>query len=136
MADNEFKVGHHTYRAGRLDARKQFDVARRLSYVLVQLGAEKKADFKPSAENFARIILVTTGYIPQADMDAALNICLSVVKRHIPGDIGWAALTASNGALMYEDIGMAEMLQIVWHVISMHRLVDFLAASAQDSSEA
>ncbi len=136
MSENEFTVGGHRYRADRLNARQQFDIARRLSYTLVQLGAEKKPDFKPTPENFSRIFLVTSGFVPQADMDMALNVCLGVVKRHIPGDIGWASLTAANGSLMYADIGMAEMLQIVWHVIAAHRLVDFLAVGAQNSSEA
>lgn len=134
MTDTEFQIGPHNYRAGRLNARQQFDVARRLSYVLTMLGAEKSPEFKPTPENFARIILVTSGSIPQADVDAALNICLGVVKRKLPNDQGWAAIVASNGAMMHEDIDMATMLEIVWHVVSAHRMVDFLSASARDSA--
>lgn len=136
MPSSEFKVASHTYKAARLNARQQFDVARRLSYVLVQLGGEKKPDFKPTAENFARIFLVTSGYVPQSDMDISLNMCLSAVSRNAGGDRGWVSISSSNGALMFDDIGMPEMLEIVWHVIAEHRLVDFLAASARNSSEA
>src|SRR5690348_10037426 len=136
MAHDEFKIGEHHYRIGRLNARQQFDVARRLSFVLVQLGGEKNPEFKPTAENFARIILVTTGSVPQSDMDTALNICLSAVTRQMGGDRGYAAVVAGNGAMMFEDIDMSAMLQIVWHVIDQHRLVDFLSAGVRKSAEA
>ncbi len=69
-------------------------------------------------------------------MDTALNVCLGVVSRNMGGDRGWAPVVASNGALMFDDIDMGTMLQIVWHVIAAHRLVDFLAAGAQNSKEA
>jgi hypothetical protein len=133
MSDTEFKIGANDYRAGRLSARQQFDVARRLSFVLTMLGAEKTAEFKATPENFARIILVTAGQVPQADMDAALTLCLSTVKRKIPGDIGWAPLTAPGGALMM-DIDMPELLEIVWRVVSAHRMVDFLSGNDQTSA--
>ncbi len=100
------------------------------------LGAEKKPDFKPTSENFARVFLVTSGFVPQSDMDVALNACLSVVTRHVSGDRGWAPVASKDGALMFDDIDMGTMLQIVWHVIAAHRLVDFLAAGAQNSKEA
>jgi hypothetical protein len=133
---DEFQIGAHHYLVGRLDARRQFDVARRLGYVLTMLGAEKSAEFKPTPENFARIILVTAGQVPQADMDTALNICLGVVKRKITGDVGWASVTTQKGdALMFDDIDMPIMLQLVWHVVSAHRMVDFLSVSGRSSGE-
>jgi hypothetical protein len=134
LTDTEFTIGAHHYRADRLNARQQFDVARRLSYVLTTLGAEKSPEFKPTPENFARIILVTSGMIPQSDMDAALNICLGAVKRKLHGDLGWGPIVASNGALIHDDIDMATMLELVWHIVSAHRMVDFLSASARASA--
>lgn len=130
---DEFSIGAHHYRVGRLDARKQFDIARRLGYVLTMLGAEKNAEFKPTPENFARIILVTAGQVPQADMDTALSICLGVIKRKIPGEQGWAAIATSTGAMMFEDIDMPAMLEMVWRVVSAHRMVDFLSVSGHSS---
>lgn len=135
MTDTEFAIGAHHYRAGRLNARQQFDVARRLGYVLTMLGAEKNAEFKPTPENFARIILVTAGQVPQPDMDMALNICLGVVKRKIPGDLGWAAIATPAGAMMFDDIDMPAMLEMVWRVVSAHRMVDFLSVSGRSSGE-
>src|ERR1700735_2990271 len=126
---DEFQIGAHHYRAGRLNAKDAFHVARRLGYVLTALGIEKGEQFKPTPENFARIILVTSGQVPQADMDFALNTCLGVVKRSMGDHQGWAAIATSTGALMYDDIDMSTMLQIVWHVISAHRLPDFLFES-------
>jgi hypothetical protein len=131
---DEFQIGAHHYRAGRLSAKDAFHVARRLGYVLTALGIEKGDAFKPTSENFARIILVTSGQVPQADMDFALNTCLGVVKRRIGDHQGWAAITTSAGAMMYDDIDMSAMLQIVWHVISAHRLPDFLFESGSGSA--
>lgn len=134
MSDTEFKIGPHHYQAGRLNARQQFDVARRLSDVLMLLGMERSEEFKRTPENFARVILVSSARVPQADIDAALNICLGIVKRRLPGDQGWAAIVASNGAMMYDDIDMPVMLEIFWHVVSAHRMVDFLSASGRASA--
>jgi hypothetical protein len=136
LTDAEFTIGPHTYRAARLNARQQFDVARRLTNVLAMLGAEKSPEFKPTPDNFARAILFSAGSIPQADMDMALGTCLGVVKRRMPGDQGWAPIATSSGSLMYDDMGMPEMLEALWHVLSAHRLPDFLYAGVRASSEA
>lgn len=140
MTDPEFQIGPHTYRSSRLNARQQFDVARRLGYVLTMLGMEKVAEFKPTPENFARVILVSAGQVPQADMDAALNICLGAIKRRIDGagvaeHQAWSPIITPAGDPRYDDIDMPIMLQLVWHVISAHRMADFLSGSASRSAE-
>lgn len=135
LSESEFTVGSNQYRAGRLNARQQFDVARRLRDVLMILGMERGPEFKSTPENFARIVLVSSGNVPQADMDIALNICLGVIKRRMPGDQGWVVIITPTGALMFDDIDMPVMLQLVWHVVNAHRMVDFLSVSVLNSSE-
>lgn len=134
MTENEFQVGKHTYRAKRLSAKDQFHVARKMSYTLFQLGGDKTEKFVPSPKNFARVICVTTGGLAQSDLDSVLDVCLGVVSRQVSGDRGWAPIQ-TKGVMMFEDISMPEMLELVWHVIDAHRLVDFLAADPSDSKE-
>jgi hypothetical protein len=119
----EFEIKSQTYRAGKLSAFQQFHVSRRLAPLLASLGGsldEMRADplslFAPIAQGIASL--------PDADADFVLNTCLGTVQR-AQGQ-AWARVMAPGGGLMFEDIGMPEMLQIVGRVL-MENFADFFA---------
>lgn len=127
----QFSVGGHKYSCGRLNAFDQYDVARRFSPVLVWLGALKKEQEVRDPKAFAQAICAMSASLPRADTDAVLNLCLSVVAREQA--TGFAPMRAESGALMFQDIELAELLEIVWHVLEANRIVDFFAASPSPS---
>jgi len=106
-------IGDATYRTGRLDARRQFHVVRRLAPVLSSLsdlsglGSESLEALEPLARAVAGMV--------DADADYVINKCLGVVERRQPSG-GWARVM-SGDKLMFEDLDMAAMLRLVWAVL-------------------
>lgn len=132
---SEFTVGGRRYTATKLSAFDQFHVARKFGPILLWLGnAEKEKDPKKSrsaedeARDFAQSICAMSAPLSREDAEMGVNLCLSVVKRDVGGDKGWAPLRV-DGQWMYNDIELPELLQIVWHVLSLNRLPDFFAVS-------
>lgn len=123
----EVQVGENTYQIGRLDARKQFHVARRLAPVLGGLakafGSGKVANIDPLAaiEPMGQVIAA----MPDTDVDYVLNACLTACSRKTAA--GWAPVQAPNGALMYGDLDMGTMLQLVFKVLEAN-LAGFFSA--------
>lgn len=116
----EVQAGGKTYRVGKLDALLQFHVMRRLAPVLPKLAAMQGNDLAAALEPIAQGVAGMT----DADSEYIIKTCLSVAERKQPGG-GWAALTV-NGAMMFEDLDMAAMLTLVWHVLQ-HNLSGFFA---------
>jgi hypothetical protein len=111
----DFQVGEHTYRAGRLDARTQFHVVRRLATVVSAFGAV--LPFLKASAPIAVVepLLKAIGEMKEEDADYVITKCLAVVQRVTPQ--GAFPIETGNGRLTYEDIAMPEMVQIVWHVL-------------------
>lgn len=125
----EFSCGQHTYSAGKLDARAQFHVVRRLTPflkgvipILAKLQGsgnlkQTLSDMKdPSkaAESAAEVLPQLADIIAGMDDETAdyvIFTLLSVVKRKQENGLGWAPVTAGN-SMMFVDIGMAEMLTL------------------------
>lgn len=122
----EFTISGNTYKAGKLDAFKQFHVARRIAPVLSGLGVfieVAKVDPLAAVGPVAEAI----GKMTDADSEYVIYTCLGVVQRKQPGvNLGWGPVTSSGG-MMYDDIDMAVMLQLVWHVLQVN-LAGFLNA--------
>ena len=107
---NEFQIGEHTYRAGRLDARTQFHVVRRLAAVLADLTTA-------TSGNVMANIAAAVGRLKDEDADYVIDKSLRVITRAQEGGRGWAAVANSSGGIMFEDIDMPVMLQLVWKVL-------------------
>jgi hypothetical protein len=105
----DFSINGSEYRSGKLDAKKQFHLARRLGPVLAKLpGVAESEIFSAVAEEIAGMSDENCDYI--------LDTCMSVVKRQ-QGD-AWAPIfNARAGVMQFDDIDMATMLQIARHVI-------------------
>lgn len=131
----EVVIGGNTYRIGKIDVIKQFHVARRLAAVLTECGPLLMAAMK--ANNGEQIeadplklfepMAKAVGALTDTDADYVIKTCLSVVSRQ-QGD-RWAIVQAPNGKLMFEDIELPTMINIVGNVIRVN-LANFTLANA------
>lgn len=130
----DFSIDGIEYKAVKVDAVKQFHLARRLSPFLeaiVPLIAKVKAGVIKEGDD-ATFDALIEGYAPFAKMmadmpdeqaDYILFGLLACVKRKQAQGLGWANI--SNGsALMFQDINMVQMLQCAYHAL-MENLADF-----------
>jgi len=126
------------YQAGKLDAVRQFHVARRLAPFLPKFvaaahlpglaaaAAGQGASLNPDV--MAAVLgplAKSIAEMSDADAEYVLYTCLSVVERQQPKG-GWARVMAGE-KLMFEDMDLAAMLVCVGHVL-MENLSGFFAA--------
>jgi hypothetical protein len=117
----EVVIDGATYRTGRLDARQQLHVGRRLIPALPGLlGSIVNADF--SKLDGGSTLLLAAGPVgqaiaimPQEDADYVVNTCLAVCSKRV-GD-AWAPMMASNGQLMDSELPLKVMLRMVVETI-------------------
>lgn len=131
---SQFQVSGRNYRCGRLNAFDQNHVARKLNSILLWVAEMKKDAVKavlPSG--YAQAMCVISGSIPREDIDLAYGLCLSVVGRENDGGASWAPIQSGGGQMMFQDINLPEMMEIIWHVLEHNRLVDFFAAPSSTS---
>jgi hypothetical protein len=122
----EFEINGQKYRSGKLNARQQFHVARRLAPVLGGLATASKGQ----TDNFATFLQPIADAIAgmsDADCDYVLDTCLASVQRQQQGST-WANIFV-NKAQMFDDIDMGVMLQIASKVIT-ENLGGFFQGSA------
>lgn len=98
------------YQTGKLNAMKQFHVARRLAPVLGAMAGMVASDpvkaFAPFAEAIAGM--------SDEDADYVLFACLDVTRRK--QTTGWAPIRSGAG-LMFDDIDLPVMVQIAAAVL-------------------
>lgn len=131
-------VNGTNYQIGKLDAMRQFHVMRRLTGVASALGDTVgvvsraggiKALLEGKGPDPVKVIEPLTKAISamtDADSEYVIMNCLSVVKRQVAGDTGWAPVVVSN-QLMYQDMDLPVMLQLVWRVLE-DNLASFFSA--------
>jgi hypothetical protein len=130
-----FEVNGHQYSAGKLDAKRQLHIVRRLLPVLG--GAmDGNGAFLASGVPDLKGALNTLGSLPDEQFDYVVDHCLAVTKRR-DGEI-WAAVSslAPNGSrnLMYSDIDLVAIGTIVFHVLRRN-LSRFFDAFPSDFKE-
>lgn len=113
----EFEVNGFTYRAGKLNAFQQFDIARRLAPLMSEITGSIQDLAGPELHaEVIRVVALALSKMSDADCHYILSLCLSVVTRKV--NDAWAAIyLASAGRFMFEDIQMPEMLAITMKVI-------------------
>lgn len=113
----EFEVNGVQYRAGQMDARRQFHVMRRL----LPLVKEVPQLVNPQADPLASLgpLLASLGSMADAEFDYVIDACLSVVQRQDHSTATWAPIVASNGMIVYDDIkdDLGALTQIMIPVI-------------------
>jgi len=121
----EFEINGQQYRSGKLNARLQFHVARRLAPVLGGL-AEASKNNDGDFAGFLQPIADAIAGMSDADCDYVLDACLGVVQRQQGSS--WVNIFV-NKAQMFDDIDMGVMLQIASKVIT-ENLGGFFQGSA------
>jgi hypothetical protein len=121
------EVGGFQYRIGRIDARKQFHVARRLAPLLAGMTGlpDKAAGFS----GFIGPLTDALSGMSDEDVDYVLDVCLGVCQRMQPNGHG-APVIARGGGLMFEDIDMGQMVQLAVKVIQQNLSGFFPGAAA------
>ncbi|MDR1979776.1 MAG: hypothetical protein LBQ42_13655 [Synergistaceae bacterium] len=111
----EYESGATRYRAGVLDAFSQLYVAKRLVPILK--GFTDIASMNAGELNISSLdkFLDAVSGLKDEDLRYIISTCLSVASKQ-EGKT-WVRMTATNGALMFEDMGIIEMLTICWYVI-------------------
>ncbi len=145
----EFSIKNHSYCTRRMSAFQQLHIARRLLPILAKIpdmigfGLEDiiqkpKTAIAGVVANIGRInldaIAETFARLEQGDVDYILNACLDSVQIKDPKGTRWARVR-EKGVLMYDHIGMREMLGIAVNVIK-DNLGDFFDGSVPTSSGA
>ena len=128
----ELELDGHTYRVGKLDARAQFHIVRRLAPVLGELapalqGGKGGLDALPP-------IATAVAKLSDADADYCIFGLLKVVSRKQPNGLGWGPVSTEN-LLMYDDIVMTQMLKLAWEALTFN-MSGFFAALPSDLKEA
>jgi len=133
--DIVFTIKEHEYSAGKISAKQQFHIVRRLLPFFegfVQGGNVNTESMDVSLGAFLKV----AGTMPDEPLDYIIDNCISVVKRK-DGNV-WAAISTQlwNGksALQYEDIDMTALLMIVFNVIKRN-LSGFFDALPSDLQE-
>lgn len=131
---SDIEIGGQKYRIGRLNARKQFHVARRLAPVVPDvigsLASMKRMVMgeKVDIAEFARLInggVNGLARMSDADADYVLDECLSVVTMSQMGH--WVKIWSPGAGPMFDTLDLAQMAQLVWAVVQTN-LMNFFPA--------
>jgi hypothetical protein len=111
---SEFEVDGQTYRSGKMSARTQFHVLRRMAPIVGPLQAMSAS---PGAAETLAALVEAIGSLSDEASDYIMDNCLAVVDRK-QGETGWAKIKPAGGsAIMFADIDLMAMLQIASHVL-------------------
>jgi hypothetical protein len=113
----ETTINDKQYRSGKLDAMKQFHIARRVAPALTGL-VSAFSGAGASQEDFARALgplADAVAQMPDADAEYVLGTCLAVVSRQTDPTT-WAPIWR-EGRLVFDDIDLGTMIQLAAKVI-------------------
>ncbi len=123
----EFTIADHQYQAGKLSARRQFHVSRRLAPLMAPVipafvRAVKDGQSLRDPEVLEMLVgPIAEGLSKMADADAeyVIDECLGVVRRYVPEHKHWAAIWNPGAGLpMFDDLNdLALVLRIVMRVV-------------------
>lgn len=134
MSEAEFEVGGEKYRATKMGVLVQFHLARKIAPLMMpvaealasQLGgklgdkltADGLKDVSPDQiALFAGPVIDALGRMTDDEANDIIFPCLAVVQRY--QTVGWQPLLATGSrSLMFEDINLQTMLQLVWQVLA------------------
>lgn len=111
------------------------NVARRISPLLGSLGDAYKKFLASGKDPLVVLEPVTLAVseLKDGDVNYIINHCLGVCQRQQAANV-WANVSTPQGGLQFEDIELAEMLLICWHVIE-ENLGRFMAALPSELKE-
>lgn len=131
----ELNLSGNDYQIGRLNARQQFNVMRRLtpllasSAKLLELAAQMKSFMETQAtgelgdtENVDAAVKAlmplaeALRQIDDADVDYVMDTCLGCCFRK--QNDSWRPMRRGSGPIMFTDLSMMDELKLTWAVIS------------------
>jgi hypothetical protein len=115
----EFTIEGRTYKVGKIDARTQFHIVRRLAPILGEIAPVLKDIGGSNGLDAIPPIADALAKLSDADADYCIFGLLKVIYRKQDNDLGWGAV-ATGESLMYEDITMPIMLQLAWKALSFN----------------
>lgn len=131
----DFEVGGHKYRSMKLDAFRQFHIARKLAPVIGAIAPALQAAEKGDGWSALLPLAQVISTLPEEDCNFVLQACLAATQRQV-GNVGWQPVwNVSAKALQFEDIGLVEMIHIAVQVIQ-ENLGNFTGALSPISSVA
>ena len=122
------EVNGQSYRIGKMPAREQFHVVRRLGPAI--MGFLASGAKGGGAAGFYGPIVDHLSKMSDEDSDYVLDHCLSVVQRAQGNE--WVKVRAPNGALMFNDIELPQLLNLTRAVLT-ENLRGFFPAAAVGS---
>jgi len=134
-------VGGNEYSIGKMNAIKQFHLARRLAPAIaaittVSVQSPVSAEQNDGTDFFAAIagpLSSALANMSDEEVESIIFPCLAVVQRKIAG--AWTPVKAKGqNALMYEDIDMATLVQIVIAVVK-ENLGSFFPGAQPESKQ-
>lgn len=128
----EIELKGHIYQIGKLDAFKQWHVARRL---MPLFGSMAEIGDKASMLKTLAPALDALSLMSNDDTDFVLNTCLGVVRRKNPETGGMFPVLGGKNVLMFEDIDMTVLLRLTTYVVT-ENLSDFFTQAASENNEA
>lgn len=142
----EIAINGINYKIEKLNAIKQFHVARRLAPAMWALGAAALTTLKGNKaggdDNIVAALTQAAGPLVQvissmsdADSQYVLDTCLSVCSRQETG--GYQKVFVEGGGIMFKDIDLPIMLQLVLAAIreNLGNFLDALPAKSQEGGQ-
>lgn len=120
------------YRLPTLDVFQEFALASKLSPILSMMSLQE--DRTVLARKFPQAFTALAVNMPRQDKDEVLAVALTGVTRQEPGSAVWAPVYV-NGRIMYQDISMQVVLQLMWELIVAHKLIDFFSEDPSSSTD-
>jgi hypothetical protein len=120
----EFDLNGIGYKAEKLDAMKQFHIARKLAPVLSELAPGQNQESQISG------LASAISKIGDKEAEFVIYSLLSCVKRKMGHGLGYSKV-ANESSLMYDDIDLKAMMHLVWQSLQFN-FSDFFGALPLD----
>lgn len=141
----EFSIGDKNFRAGKLDAFKQFHVSRKLAPIIptlipVFVKISKDGDITKDLSGFAEVLgPFADGLAGMSDeaSEYVIATCLTVVKRQAAGGTWSPVWSNQSNVCMFDDMDLGDIIQIVIKVVqdSLGPFIQGLLTSQTSSQE-
>jgi tail assembly chaperone len=128
----EFTAGAVRYQTGRINARQQWNIVRRLSPVIAEVlpALNKLSLDKGDVGTDLKVATIqpfmdAIGKLSDTDSDYIIDTCMRAATRG--RESGWSRVMTPDGQFMFDDIDMRTMLEITVRTL-LENLGDFMSA--------
>ena len=119
-----FDLEGKQYQVRRIDVFSQLSLVAKLSMVLATVSEQKDKELLIS--NFAKFFAAFAASMSKEDLNEIFKLSLSSIYRR--NKTTWQPIY-KNGAMLFQDIDLKTMLNLVWRVIEVNKLNDFFTIS-------